>query len=312
MSTTRMRLGSLVTAGVLTLGLAACGGDDEPDTTTPASTVEEAGTDAQAGTEDEATATAENTGEQTSEAETTESETTEAETTEAETDAGGATEGETVPVDEFLAMLQAPGEDMLSSYTMSMDMEAEGQQLTMDGAVNLSEDDTRMRITMAVPEMGTVEMIYADGDAYMTVPGVTPEGMYLLAPADLLGDTAELDEIDITAQWDAWEQGAQEVVFLGEEDVDGEQMRRYQVTVDAQAALAASGEDAAATSLGLEDEIVYDVWVDGDDLMRKMVFDTGGETAEMRMDNWGQDQDIQVPEPDQVMDMDDLGTESGG
>lgn len=299
MSTTRMRLGSLVTAGVLTFGLAACGGDDEPDTTTPASTVEETGTDDQTETDDEA---AETTGEQTTE-------TTEAETTEAD---GDATEGETVPVDEFLAMLQSPGEDVLSSYTISMDMEAEGQQITMDGAVDLSDDDTRMRITMMMPEMGTVEMIYAGGDAYMTIPGMTPEGMYLLAPADLLGDTAELDEIDVSTQWDAWEEGAQEVLFLGEEDVDGEQMRRYQVTVDAQAAFDASGEDAAATSLGLEDEIVYDVWVDGDDLMRKMVFDTGGETAEMRMDDWGQDQDIQVPEPDQVMDMGDLGTESGG
>lgn len=296
MSTTRMRLGSLVTAGVLTFGLAACGGDDEPDTTTPASTVEETGTDDQTGTDDEA-------------AETTDEQTTEAATTEAD---GAAAERETVPVDEFLAMLQSPGEDVLSSYTISMEMEAEGQQITMDGAVDLSGDDTRMRITMMMPEMGTVEMIYAGGDAYMTIPGMTPEGMYLLAPADLLGDTAELDEIDISSQWDAWEEGAQQVLFLGEEDVDGEQMRRYQVTVDAQAALDASGEDAAATSLGLEDEIVYDVWVDGDDLMRKMAFDAGGETAEMRMDDWGQDQDIQVPDPDQVMDMGDLGTESGG
>ncbi|WP_131103675.1 hypothetical protein [Ornithinimicrobium sufpigmenti] len=297
MSTTRRRLGSLVTAGVLTLGLAACSGDDEPSPTTPAGTVEETGTDAQTGTEDETATTgpAEDTDEDT--AGTTET---------------GAAEGETVEIEEFLAVLQSPGEDVLSSYTLSMEMEAEGQQLTMEGAVDLSGGDTRMQIIMAMPEMGTVEMIYADGDAYMTVPGVTPEGMYLLAPADLLGETADLDEVDVSAQWDVWEEGAQEVVFLGEEDVDGEQMRRYQVTVDAEAALAASGDDAAATSLGLEDEIVYDVWLDGEDLMRKMVFDTAGETLEMRMDDWGQDQDIQVPEPDQVMDMGELGTESGG
>lgn len=301
MSLTRMRLGSLVTAGVLTLGLAACGGDDEPSPTTPASTVEETGTDTEIGTgtgaEDgaAATETAGDTDEQTT-----------------GTGTADAAEGETVPIEEFLAMLQSPGEDVLSSYTISMEMETEGQQLTMDGAVDLSGGDTRMQITMAMPEMGTVEMIYADGDAYMTVPGVTPEGMYLLAPADLLGDSADLDEVDVSAQWDVWEEGAQEVVFLGEEDVDGEQMRRYQVTVDADAALAASGDEAAATSLGLEDEIVYDVWLDGDDLMRKMVFDTAGETLEMRMDDWGQDQDIQVPEPDQVMDMGELGTESGG
>ena len=39
MSTTRMRLGALVTAGVLSFSLAACG-DDEPDTTDPVSTAD--------------------------------------------------------------------------------------------------------------------------------------------------------------------------------------------------------------------------------------------------------------------------------
>ena len=52
MSTTRMRLGALVTAGVLSFSLAACG-DDEPDTTDPVSTAgtEETGDAGDAGDE---------------------------------------------------------------------------------------------------------------------------------------------------------------------------------------------------------------------------------------------------------------------
>lgn len=306
MSTTRMRLGSLVTAGVLTFGLAACGGEDDPETT-PASTVEDTAvedeTAADEQTEDE-TATDEQTG--------TEETATEEETGDAG-DAGDATEGEQIPIEEFLALLQAPGEDMLSSYTITMNMEMEGQQSAIDGAVDLSGDSPRMRITMGTPDMGEVELIYAGGEAYMAIPGLTPEGMYLLAPADLLGDTADLEEIDVSTQWDTWEQGAQEVIFLGEEDVDGEQMRRYQVTVDTAAAAEAAGEDAAAaTSLGLEETIVYDVWIDDESLMRMMTFgNMGMEDMSMRMDNWGEEQDIQVPDPEQVMDMDELGAGTG-
>ena len=35
------------------------------------------------------------------------------------------------------------------------------------------------------------------------------------------------------------------------------------------------------------------------------------ETLELHMDNWGEPQDIEVPDPDQVMDMGELGTGSG-
>lgn len=294
MSTTRMRLGALVTAGVLTFGLAACGGDDEPGTT-PTTTVDT----------DDATDDTDATTTQDAE------DTTEAGTTEEDTGTGDAS-GETIPVEEFLAMLQEPGEEMLSSYTIAMDVDAEGAAGSLEGAIDLSGDSPRMRMTLVAPEMGNVEVIYADGEAYMAVPGLTPEGMYLLAPTDMLGEAADLEEVDVSAQTELWEQGAQEVLFLGEEDVDGEQMRHYRVTVDAQAVMDAASDDAAATSLGLEDEeIVYDVWLDGENLMRRMAFDLEGQTVEMSMDDWGEPQDIQVPDPDQVMDMGELGTGTG-
>lgn len=288
MSRTRMRLGALVTAGALTLGLVACGGDDEPGTT-PAATVDGAGDATDDATEDGTT----------------------------QEDAGtGDASGESVPVEEFLAMLQEPGEETLSSYTTSMDMDLEGQQTTMEGAVDLSGDSPRMQITMTVPDMGEMDMVFADGQIYMSMPGLTPEGMYLLAPEELIGDTAALEEIDISAQWDLWEAGAQEVVFVGEEDVDGQQLRRYQMTVDSEAVMDAAGvtsgpDDAAATSLGLDEETVYDIWLDGDNLMRMMAFEVTGQAFEMHIDDWGEPQDIEVPDPDQVMDMGELGTGSG-
>lgn len=304
MRTTRMRMGTLVTAGVLTLGLAACGGDDDP-ATTPTTTAGPVDGAQDTTTEDAVGDAAEDT---TQDAVADAGEDATQEPTE---DAAGAA-GEEIPVEEFLAMLQEPGEETLSRYELSMDLEVDGEQSQMEGAVDLSGDTPKMRVTMSMPDLGTVELIFVDSQAFMAIPGMTPEGSYLAAPPEMLGETADLDELDVTAQWEMWEQSAEEVRSLGEEDVDGTEMRRYQVTMDAEAAAAAGGQDgAAATSLGMEETVVYDVWLDADNLMRKMIFEVDGEEVEMRLDNWGEDPGIEAPDPDQVSEMDDLGGDSG-
>ena len=89
MSTTRTRLGALVTAGVLTFGLAACGGDDEPEAT-PVSTTDEAGDAA-------VTATDEDT------EDSTEDETTEDETAESGTEDETAEDPEELSEEELIA-----------------------------------------------------------------------------------------------------------------------------------------------------------------------------------------------------------------
>lgn len=304
MSTTRMRLGALVTAGVLTFGLGACGGDDSTtDPTTPAPAGETAADDA---AEDTADDTADETTDDAA-----------AETTEDTADAGA--EGEEIPVEDFIAMIQEPGEETLSSYTMTMSMALEGQTMEMDGAMDLSGDSPAMRINMAIPDLGSVEMLMVDGSMYMAMPGLTEEGKYIVAPPELASDTEGLEDIDVSAQWDAWEEGAQSVVFLGTEDVDGTEMRRYQLTVDPDAVNEAMesaaedlGDDALATEGALTEPVVYDVWLDGDNLMRQMVMEIEGTTMEMTMDNWGEDPGIEAPAPEDITDMNDLGTGATG
>lgn len=287
MSSTRMRMGAVVAAGALTFGLSACNGDDSADPTTPAATVEgttptpdtATGTQDAAGTTDDGAVT---------------------------TDAGTAAAGEEVPVEEFVAMLQEPGEETLSSYTMQMDMDMEGQPVTADGAVDLSGDAPAMRIAMSMPDLGDIEMLMVDGAVYMAMPGMTPEGMYLLAPEEVLGDQADaLEELNVASQWEGWADSAERVVFVGEEDG----LRRYEVTVDTEAAAEAAGATAdPAAMTGLPETMVYDVFLDEDNLMRRMIVDDGTTSSEITMDNWGEPQDIQAPAEDQIMDMDEMGT----
>lgn len=286
MSSTRMRLGAVVAAGALTFGLAACNGDDTADETTPATTPA-ATADTQPTTED---AAADDAGQ----------------TTEEATDDGAAAEGEEIPVEEFVSMLQEPGEETLSSYTMQMDMEMEGQQVTADGAIDMSGDTPAMRINMTMPDLGDMEILMVDGAMYMAVPGLTPEGMYLLAPEEVLGeDAAALEELNVASQWEGWAESAERVVFVGEEDG----LRRYEVTVDTEKALESAGATAdPAMATDLPETMVYEVFLDEDNLMRRMIIDDGSSTSEVTMDNWGEPQDIQAPAEDEIMDMGDMGT----
>ncbi|KUG55750.1 hypothetical protein AVL62_05525 [Serinicoccus chungangensis] len=288
-----MRLGAVVSAGILGLGLTGCGGDSDGGGAEPTEAATQESESTQA---DEEQATDEDT----------------AQASEEEDSGGAAAEGEEIPVEEFLAMLQEPGEETLSSYTLTMDMQADGQSIQADGAVDLSGDEAAMQMMMTMPEMGELEMITTDGQLYLAMPGVTPEGMYMQAGEDVLGQAAAMEDIDVSTQWEAWEEGAQQVVFLGDEDVDGTEMGHYQVTVDPQAIAEAGGEDAAAMTQAVGDELVtYDVWLDDDNLMRQLSFELEGMTAEMMMDNWGEPQEIEAPASDQVMDMEDLGTTPG-
>jgi hypothetical protein len=280
MRTTHLRWGGLLTAGALTLSLSACSGDDaEGEAPTTSAVATDEADDQAAASTDAAVDTA------------------------ADTAAGDATEGEEVPVEDFMAMLKSPGEETLRSYTVAMTMNMGAQSLDMSGDVDLSEGEPSIDMDMTMPGMGEITMVVVDGVVFLSMPGLTQEGMFMEVPPEQLGDAgATLEEVDITATWDAWE-GAQQIIFVGEEDVDGTQMRRYEVTVDTQAALDASGQtgdDAAAASAAIGEEIVYDVWVDDDDLMRRVTFAMEGATTELLVSNWGEEMDIQAPEADQI------------
>lgn len=297
-----MRLGALVTAGALTFGLSACSGadDDGADDQTPvASTADDAATDS-------------DTGGSTQDA---------AGTSESGTASGSgaeAAEGEEIPVADFLAMLREPGEETLSSYTMTMTMDDAGQPVEVDGAVDLSGEAAAMRIVMGVPDLGEVELLLVDGTMYMAMEGLVPDGKYIEAPPELTQDLQDLDDIEVSAMWDTWEDSAEKVVYLGEDDVDGTDMRRYEVTVDGEAldaslrtAAEQLGDDAAATSLAPQGPVVYDVWLDEDNLIRQLEMDVEGSMLLMTLDNWGEPQDITAPSGDQLVDLSELGGSTG-
>ncbi|MFX0538114.1 hypothetical protein ACQBAT_03190 [Ornithinimicrobium sp. Y1847] len=299
MKTRRTRWAHLATAGALTLTLAACGGGDDDqaaDPTTPVPVAENTATDDALTTDAaEDTADVEDTAAATGDA---------AQDTAAATGDPATAEGE-ISVSEFVAMMKSPGEEKLSSYTMQMTMGTGAQSMDMNGAVDMSGDKPKFDIDMEMPGVGAMQMLLAEGRILVSMPGVTEEGQWMEIPPDQLGEAASaLEEVDIVSQFDTWEQSAKKVLDLGEEDVDGTTLHRYEVTIDGQAILdeaEAQGEDPAQISAMVGDEVIYHIWLDDENLMRKVAFDIGGMVTEMTADNWGEPQDIELPDEADIM-----------
>ncbi|HSP61040.1 MAG TPA: hypothetical protein VLO09_08260 [Ornithinimicrobium sp.] len=300
-TTTRTRWATLLSAGALSFSLVACAGGDEEGAAGGTTAPTAGSVDGSAGTEAATGEAAASSDGGTS-----------------EDDAAGGdavpAEGEEVPVEDFLAMLRSPGEEVMSSYELQMVVTMGSQTMEMVGEVDLGGEQPAVDADLTMPGLGDTRMIVVDGSAFVSMPGVTEEGTFLQVPQDQLEDSgAGLEDIDVASTWDAWDEGAARVVYVGTEDVDGTDLRRYEVVVDTQAAMDASGQtgsDAAEASAMIGEEITYDVWVDDDDLLRRLSFTTAGSTTEMSIDRWGEPMDIEAPAAEDVEPM-PTGTSGG-
>ena len=98
------------------------------------------------------------------------------------------------------------------------------------------------------------------------------------------------------AAFDSFEEGVQSVVFVGDEDVDGEQLGHYKVKVDT------SKIDQFKALQGqaqLPETVSYDLWLDDQNRMGKMTMemDMGSApvTMEVAFTDWGEPVDIAAP-----------------
>ncbi|MCK0112260.1 hypothetical protein MWU75_08935 [Ornithinimicrobium sp. F0845] len=274
--------GMIAASGALVLTLAACG-DDSPEVEEPETTsAEDTGSDE--GAETEGTDEGTDTGEETEAADG-------GEQTEGGDTGGEAAAGEEIDPADFVAQLKSPGMENMTTFTMNMDMQVEGQAVTMAGKADLSGDAPAMDITMEMPGMGNIHMIMVDGSAYIAMPGLTEEGQFIQMPLEeVMGEDAEefTNQVDMTSQWDEWEAGAQTVTFVGPEDVDGETLNKYELLLDT---TAIETEDMA----GMPSELTYNVWLDDQNFMRQVTFDLAGAETVMKMEGWGEPVDITAP-----------------
>lgn len=290
MRTTRQRLTAIMAAGVLSLGLAACGDEgDGGDTGNSEGTAAEAEGDGEGdgeGADDGADEGAEDEG------------------------GDAPAEGEEIDPADFVAKLKDHDEATLSSYRMTIDTEVDGTAMTVTGAVDLTGDAPAMRMEMAGggSEMGgDIEVVVIGADSYTSMPGLIPDGKYLHTEATE-AEEAMTEDMNIEEMWQDWEESIDKVVYLGTGDVDGTEMDRYEVTGTMDAIQAEGGIDGAAATATTEPTTqTMQIYLDDEGLMRKIETeddDTG--PVVMIFDGWGESQDIQPPAEADVMTMDEV------
>jgi hypothetical protein len=132
---------------------------------------------------------------------------------------------------------------------------------------------------------------------------MTPEGKFLEFDTDdpnsPFGDLGGVTQGDPLATFDAFDEGLKDVRYLGPEDVDGEQMDHYVLTVDGKAAAKAQGAPAGSVPRSL----TYDLWLDEDDLMRRMEYSMQGGGVTLTMSDWGKPVTVEAPPRGAILQM---------
>lgn len=159
-------------------------------------------------------------------------------------------------------------------------------------------NEMQLRMKMAGMATGAIEMVVAGGKAYMAMPGITKQGQFFKVDPSNPAMASLDDGLSPEDSLAAFQAGLKSVDDLGSDEIDGEPMSHYRLHLDAEAALDAAGQ---ATVPGLPKTLVYDVWLDKDDHMRRLSYSLAGTDLTMDMTRWGQQVHIAAPAPQDIV-----------
>lgn len=251
---------------------------------------------------------------------------------------------------EPLARVLAASDEALEADSMHMtfdfSMSVAGQEITGSGEADAAfGDELQQHMTFrydsmpGMPEGFGMEMIVDDAVMYMRLDGVDELGIFPTewVSVDVSESVPGFDELTAfgSGQSDpsnafGYLQGAEDATELGTETIDGVETTRYEVTVDL-------AEAATEVPADLRDEMrrvvkqfrqgfgttsmPFEVWIDGDGLVRRMVFRMESEggamgmpfSMEMTMDvtEYGNDFELELPQASDVTDLTDLAARQG-
>ncbi len=204
--------------------------------------------------------------------------------------------------DELVAAMMAAVADKQTAHlTMVM---GGIQGMRAEGDMSLAGGTNAMQMTVEAPQLGgTMEVRLVDGVMYLSIPPMTPKGKFIKAdpddPNSPFGGLGSITEGDPLSTFESFEAGLQDVKYVGAETLDGEDVDHYVLTVDTQKAAKAQGESAPPGPK----TVTYDLWIDGDDLMRRMEFGSGASGMVMSMSDWGKPVTVEAPPASAIMKM---------
>lgn len=201
--------------------------------------------------------------------------------------------GEPFDAKEFTDRLEAAVD---ANPTVKIDVRF-GPDATASGYQDLADDALEMDV-----DAGGQQMTYrlVDGQYYLAQPPkwfeVTEDSTNPLVKR-ALDQTALLS---MRTQLDAFIAGVESAGDKGDEQVDGVRTRHYTATVrtaDVRKELGLEADPDAPPTM------TYDVWLDEDDLIRKMSFTQGGADAVLTASEWGEPVSITKPKSSELAEV---------
>ena len=223
------------------------------------------------------------------------------EATDDETDETEGSEGDEVDIDEFLADFEE-GVAATTTARMSMEMDAQGQQIDMEGEVDYTTDPANMAMRMTGGQLGEgeIEMRIVDGKVYMNL-GAASQDKFLELSLEQLGSQAGFsdltDQLDPEAQLEQFRDGLTEVEFVGEESVgDTEDAEHYLLTIDT--------TKLDEQSPGMPDELDLEVWLDDEHRIIQTTSDLGDMgSLKAQLFDFGSDVNIKKPAASEIQNV---------
>ena len=206
-----------------------------------------------------------------------------------------AAPGERLTKDNLVAtMIAAMHEKKTAHMTMEL-----GSSIGADADLRYSGTTTDMKMSMDMGPTRAV-VIFVDGVMYMQQ---SAGGKYLKIDKNDPAMGSLLDQMSAIgpeSSISAMKGAVQDVEYVGKKSIDGDDTDLYHVTVDTAAVAKGLGGMAAAAG-DLPKSVTYDLYVDQDHLMRRVVMTVSKQTITMTVSKWGEPVDIKAPPASQVM-----------
>lgn len=227
----------------------------------------------------------------------------------AEDPAGEAPAGDTVEPAAFLETYRAGFGDATVHLEMAVDNAAYGE-VAIEGDADFSQDAPAMVLTMSGGPGGDAEVRVVGGSMYIRTE--TQGDRFVELPMELggasLGSLAG-GQLDPRALVEGLGDAIGPVERLGETDLDGESVEHYRFTVPGAALASQSlGGIEAPEIPGMPEEVVFDVYFDEDERVRRVGGDMG-ELGTMTVDltDWGKDVSVEQPSEDELTEIPGAG-----
>lgn len=195
---------------------------------------------------------------------------------------------------------------------------AQGKSMSMAGDMDMTKKDVAFDLALTGGALGgNARFILVDRVIYLKMPGLSQSNKFIKVDASSGSNPVAkmfqqmLSQLNPSNAFQAFN-AVTKLKQNGTQEIDGVETTAYTVTVDTQKALKAQGLAGQVPQSRLPKNIVYNVWVDADNQVRRLKMNVQGSTVDMRISKWGEPVDITAPPAGQTTSMRDMMSQLSG